>query len=158
MGDKILKKEALLIALSCLVMANEKSVDLSWVDQEIAAIKPPREGVSNRTISLLKDPFVFLHKNKETQEKKENRAKQPAPALIPSVTNSCSVTAKSASQTKSLKLKAIINNAALINDRWYKVGQTVGHYKIVKVTLNEVTLQSANKTMKLTTYTNKLKK
>ena len=158
MGDKILKKQALLIALSCLVMANEKSVDLSWVDQEIAAIKPPREGVSNRTISLLKDPFVFLHKNKEKQEKKENKAQQSSPALIPSMTNSCAVATKNASQSKGLKLKAIINNSALINDRWYKVGETVGHYKIVKVTLNEVTLQSAKKTLRLTTYTNKLKK
>lgn len=158
MGDKVLKKEALLIALSCLVMANEKNSDLSWVDQEIAAIKPPRQGASNRMISLLKDPFVFLKKNKEEKEKEE--AKTPVtPAVVPSSTNSSVVLTPEVSHpATTLKLMAIINNAALINDQWYKVGEQVGRYKIVKVTLNEVTLKSTNKIVTLTTYTNKLKK
>ncbi len=158
MGDKILKKTVLLIAFACLIMANEKSADLSWVDQEIAAIKPPRKGISNRTISMLRDPFVFLKKNKEKDEK-EKKAPQTLPSVVPSVTKSCAVvTPKRSIRSKALRLLAIINNSALINDKWYKVGEKIGKYKIIKVTLNQVTLQSPSRTLTLTTYTNKLKK
>ena len=158
MGDQVLKKTTLLITLSCLLFAGEKTVNLSWVDQEIEAIKPPRKGVSNRAISLLKDPFIFLEKNRSKKKEKKTALPKTAPSVIPSSSNACAVTPKKSTKKKGLKLMAVINNSALINDKWYKVGEHVGSYKIVKVTLKEVVLKSPTKTLTLTTYTKKLKK
>ena len=157
MGDKVLKKTTLLITLSCLLFAGDKAVDLSWVDQEIAAIKKPRKGISYRAISLLKDPFIFLEKNRSKKREKKT-AQKTLPSVIPSSSKACAVAPKKSAKKKGLKLMAIINNSALINGKWYKVGDHIGNYKIVKVTLDEVTLKSPSKTLVLTIYTKKLKK
>jgi len=158
MGDKVLKKTTLLITLSCLLFAGDKAVNLSWVDQQIDAIKPPRKGVSYRAISLLRDPFIFLEKNRSKKRDKNTAVKKALPSVIPSSSNACAVAPKKSTHTKGLKLMAVINNSALINEKWYKVGEHVGSYKIVKVTLDEVTLKSPSKSLTLTTYTKKLKK
>ena len=152
MGDKILKKTTLFIALSCLLFAGEKKVDLAWVEKEIGAIKQPRKGVAYKTISLLKDPFVFLEKNKKT--------KSTAKKILPSVASSTATTSNTKPkdpQSKKLELMAIINNSVLINNKWYKIGENIGEYKIIKVTLNAVTLKSPNNSLVLTTYTKKQK-
>ena len=154
MGDKILKKYTLLLTLSSLLLAQSPNEDLSWVDKEIEAIKPPRQGVSYRAISLLKDPFVFLHKNKKDKENKQN-----TPAVVPSPVTTTTTNSVQTKVRKNgpLKLSAVINNSALINGKWYKRGDKVGKYTLVKVSLKEVVLENATKRLKLTTYTKKIK-
>ncbi|SFV50084.1 hypothetical protein MNB_SM-7-1510 [hydrothermal vent metagenome] len=152
----------MLIILSCLLSANENSKDLQWIDKEIEAIKPPRKGVSYRSISLLKDPFIFLEKNalkkkKKKVDKGKESAKQVIPEVIPSMTNTKAIKVQKR-YSNSLKLMAIINNSALINDHWYRVGDKVGGYKIVKITLSEVVLRNSIRSLTLTTKTKKLKK
>ena len=50
---------------------------------------------------------------------------------------------KSKSQKKSLlKLSAIINNKAKINDKWYQKGDSLKEYKITNITPKTITLQS----------------
>ncbi len=173
MGDKILKKYLLFILLSSFVLANQiqpkpkanientsikkLQKELQWVDKQIEAIKPPRKGVAYRAISYLKDPFVFLEKNKTKKEKKTQTFKT-APSVVPtSITNSVGKQ-KVVSKKKILKLKAIMNNSALINDKWYKVGEVVNGYTITKVTLTEVLLKKGSKSITLTTYTKKFKR
>ena len=161
MGDKVLKKITLLITLSCLLFAaenaEEKSADLTWVDQEIAAIKPPRKGVSIKAISLLKDQFIFLEKNRKKKKKKQGTSHRVVPSVIPSSGTTHAVAKKKSVRRRGLRLMAIMNNTALINGKWYKLGDHVGRYKIVKISLDEVRLKSATKSVVLTTHTNKLK-
>lgn len=153
MGDNVLKRSSLLIALSCVLFAGDKDVNLSWVDQEIEAIKPARKGISEKVIALLEDPFVFLEKNKTKKEKKKKTAQAQLPPAV-SVTGS---PLKTGLQPRNFKLMAVINDAAFINGKWYNIGANIGGYKLVKITMNEVTLKGPDKTFKLTTDTKKLK-
>ena len=163
MGDKILKKPILLLTLSsCLLIAQGKIEqkqfsELSWVDEQIEAIKPPRKGVSYRAISGLRDPFIFLEKNKT---KKKKVQKSAVPGVVPKSSTAAIKSTQSKKKTthKNLKLQAVLNNSALINGRWYKLGQSVWGYKIIKVTLSEVTLKKeGRKPIVLTTYTKQFK-
>ena len=153
MGDKILKKLTLLIVASSVMFAEANIKDLSWVDKEIEAIKPPRKGASLRSVALLKDPFVFLKREKDKKKKKKSST---PPLVVPKnvIKRQSDATKQKASQT--LKLKAVINNSALIDGQWYKVGAKIGSYKVVKISLEEVILQNSFKKIVLTTRTNKL--
>lgn len=151
-----MKKFILYITVPGLLLANTSEVDLSWIDKEIAAIKPPRKGVSYRAISMLKDPIIFLKKEKE--EKKQKNTQTPPPVVPSLSTSTTAIHQKNQNRSKGLKLMAIINNAALINHKWYRVGEKVGNYTIVKISYKEVTLKSKTRSLRLTTYTNKLKK
>ncbi len=53
-----------LYSLLILLIATQLfSNELTWVDEQVEAIKPARIGVSQKEISKIKDPFIFLHKN-----------------------------------------------------------------------------------------------
>jgi len=49
----------------------------------------------------------------------------------------------------NLKIYAIFQNRVNINGKWFKVGDTINGYKIVKITNNYVYLKRNNKTLKL---------
>lgn len=151
MGDKILKKTTLLLILSCSLFANKAEVDLSWVDKEIEAIKPPRKGISDKIISRLEDPFIFL-KNKEDEKNKAGQKNVSAANL-----SSSGGMPRASVHQRPLKLMAILNDTALINGKWYKLGDKVRNYKIVKITMTEVILKSPVKKLVLTTNSKKLK-
>lgn len=46
---------------------------------------------------------------------------------------------------KILKLKAILNDKAFINGRWFSKGEKVGEYKIIKITPSFVELRKGKK-------------
>lgn len=154
MGDKILKKITTTLLLSSLLFAANNDLDLSWVDQQIEAIQKPRVGVSYREISLLKDPFIFLRPKEE--KKKENKS-QTRPAIVPkSVTNKAAqVITPRVRHNSTFELKAIVNDRALINEKWYRIGDTIGSYKVIKIDFTTVILKNAHKKVVLTTYTKK---
>ncbi len=151
MGDNVLKRITLLITLSSLLFANGESVNLSWVDKEIEAIKPPRKGISQKKIALIKDPFIFLEKNRTKKDKKSKKGQNQLPPVVSGV----DMPVKTGMPKRSFKLAAIINDAAFINNKWYKIGQEVGGYKIVKVTMTKVTLRGPDETLTLTTDSRK---
>ena len=129
--------------------------ELTWVDEQVNAIKPPRISVSNSKISSLRDPFIFLEKNRT--KKKEKRAK--ATTTVPSksfVSNSNRVetkktTPKKISYSSKIALSAIMNKSALINGKWYKVNQKIGSYIISKITNTNVVLTKNSKSLILST-------
>ena len=49
----------------------------------------------------------------------------------------------------SFELKAIIDHYVLINNKWFTINDTIGNYKVQKVTMNRVVLISKNKTLML---------
>lgn len=134
--------------------------ELKWVDEQVNAIKPNRDGVSNMQIAKLRNPFVYLKKNRPKEEKSNSR----------SVTPNLSSSSKTASQSvrtntpktvtslrvknHKLRLNAIINTAALINDEWYKKGDIIAGYKVVYISKTKVKLRKNNRITILTTQSN----
>ncbi len=158
---KIISILPLLIA-SALV-ANE----LSWVDEQVNAIKPNRNGVKNTTISKIRSPFVYLKKNRSktvasSKSKNTSRNNSTPSSTLKSTTSSNednSNLAKVSTPNAVLTLSAIINSSALINGDWYKQGEKISNYKILKITKTSVTLRKNKKTTVLSTKssTSKLK-
>lgn len=143
----------LLTSLSLSICANE----LSWVDEQVNAIKPNRSGVSNTNISKLTSPFVYLKKNlpegtklsKKTDRTKDVKSKKTRNPNIYSSNKRSSIRISNS----NYKLNAIINSAALINGKWYKLGDRLHGYKIVKISKTSVTLSRNNKKTVLSTNT-----
>jgi len=128
----------LILLLSQTLYSNE----LTWVDQQVEAIKPARVGISEREIAKIKDPFIFLIKEDEKPEnlgKKHSKKVQKRSHYVKKY------------HTKRLHLEAILNKSAMINKRWYKEGQWVYGYKLVTVNRTSVVLQKQNKKLLLST-------
>jgi len=123
----------LLFLLSTQLFAKS---ELSWVDEQVAAIKPPREGISNQVISKLKSPFIFLHKTKVASQK---------------ATTSTKIYKRTRRYSSHFRLEAILNKSALINGRWYKEGVKVHGYRLKKVNLRSILLTRGKKEILLTT-------
>jgi len=123
--------------------------ELSWVDEQIEAIKPSRVGVSLKEISRLKDPFIFLHRGKKDEEKEIKLNKK---SVVITKTTSTPVIKK---VHKGLFLEAILNKSALINGKWYKVGDEVYGYKILSIEAKSVELKKNKKRKILTTKSKK---
>lgn len=126
----------LLLGVSQL-LANE----LSWVDEQVEAIKPPRVGLSSKEIAAVKDPFIFLIKKDDLQSKSK---KTPSKKVF-------KTHYVKKSHTKRLTLDAILNKSAMINNKWYKEGERVYGYKLAKVNTTSVVLKRHNKQLLLST-------
>ena len=138
----------LLIILSLLLSVNLFADELKWVDEQIQAIKPPRSGISKSKINAVKDPFIFLKKNKDKSGKSTVAAKSTNTLKKRStLTNTNKVSKKS----KSLSLDAIINKSALINGKWYKLGEMVGKYTLSSIERTTVILKYKSKDLFLST-------
>jgi len=141
MGDYILMK-TLTIILFFLLVNQLDANELSWVDEQVQAIQPSRVGITDKEIARLKDPFIFLIlPEKNLSDKKGVKAKR--------VKRHVHYVKKH--YTRKLHLDAILNKSVMINKRWYKEGQRVYGYKIVKVQRTAVLLQKQNKKLLLST-------
>ena len=138
------------------LIANE----LTWVDEQVNAIKPNRDGVSNMQIAKLRNPFVYLKKNRPKEEKSNSNLIAPN---LPSSKNTASRSVRTNRsraitslrvKNQKLRLNAIINSAALINNEWHKKGDTVAGYKITYISKTKVKLSKSNKVTILTTQSN----
>jgi hypothetical protein len=116
-----------------LFTINLSSDEVQWVDEQIKAIKPPREGVSDANISRLKDPFIF---------KNVSSSKNGVATVAKS---SKSLKYKSVKKYRKLILKTIINQSAMINGKWYKINDKVGYYTLSEIKRTSVTLSYKSK-------------
>jgi len=144
---------SLFLLLSTLLFSDE----LSWVDQQVNAIKPPRSGMKYRDIKSIKNPFIFLKKNR-TSEPKTTKSRSIQKV---SKTTTKLVKKKIVHHTinKHLVLGAILNNSVMINGKWYKLGDKVNEYEISQINGNSVLLRKQKKQLVLSTKStsNKLK-
>ena len=126
--------------LTSTIVASE----LSWVDEQIAAIKPARKSAS---IHNIKNPFVFLKKNGYIKREPVLEEKTI------STTNAKGEVVKKVikQKPKPLVLSAILNNTALINGIWYKQHEKIRAYTITKIDKSTVTLKSASRRVILST-------
>ncbi len=120
----------LLLLLAIGLNANE----LGWVDKQIEAIKPAREGVSSSVIADLDDPFIF-YKKKISKKVYKQKARYSA-----SKTNNSTSTTYSGTNLSGFSLKAIMNKSALINGKWYKESEKIGRYNLSAINTTSVVL------------------
>lgn len=133
-----------LYSLFILLIATQLfSNELTWVNEQVEAIKPARIGVSQKEISKIKDPFIFLHKH-------DNSKLSGAKKVMSPVSYS---RYKRASKRRSVhfSLDAILNKSAMINGKWYKQGSYIYGYKLAKVDRKSVLLIRKNKKLLLST-------
>lgn len=118
--------------------------ELEWVDEQIAAIKPPRKSAKMASIN---DPFIFLEKNK-TPKKDDKKS----PFFSPSQKVAKSVVDVNATAKKEeYNLIAIMNKSAMINDTWYKISDKVNKYTVIAIDKTSVTLKDNKKELVLST-------
>ena len=132
-----------LLITSCLY-----ATELSWVDEQIAAIKPPRNGSK---INNIRNPFVFLEKNGYVKKKPVAEIKTISTTNAKGETITKVIKRKS----KPLVLSAILNQSALINGTWYKKNEKIKSYTIIGIKKSTVTLKSGDRILNLSTNTKK---
>ena len=170
MGDYLLMKAyikiTILLLSSALLYANEASIEqiqnneLSWVDEQVNAIKPARNGLKESAINVVKNPFIHLDKNKIKKEGEKTATPAfLADRIIPvGITNSQTDVTQKKGQTsyRELAIDAIINKSVLINGQWYKTDDVVQGYTIKSIFRTSIVLSKNNKDLILSTNSRNL--
>jgi len=117
-----------LLALSVSANANASHETIS---AQIAEIKPARIGVKRSLVSKVRSPFIYM--------KTVNRNGKKITVIE----------AKKRIKFKPMKLESAINKNVKINGKWYKEGDRVREYTIIKVEGSEALLRSKKKELKL---------
>jgi len=112
----------LLLLLAIFSTLNLLADELSWVDEQVEAIKPPREGISPQEVSKLKDPFIYYAVDKKKKHVKHifhtHHKKGKKKVVV---------------YNAKLSLAVIMNKSAFINGKWYKEGEKISGYTITHV-------------------------
>ena len=127
--------KALYTTLLFLFIQQLYADELTWVDEQVAAIKPPRVGISQKEIEQIKNPFISSHKEKKKSSIKVYKHTHFIKRYY----------------TKKLSLEAILNKSVLINRRWYKEGAWVYGYRLIKVNSDSAILQKQGRKLRLST-------
>jgi len=139
------------IIMTILLTVSLSSDELAWVDEQVEAIKPPRTGMKSRELSIVKDPFIFLKKNRIDEAKNKNGIRRARVASTPNRAATSSNVKKVKPKKKSLSVTMLMNSSAMINGKWYKVGDTVNGYKVSKMDSTSVLLTKKSKKLLLST-------
>lgn len=132
----------LTVFMSTLLMCDE----LAWVNEQVEAIKPPRSGMQTNALSKIHDPFIFLQRDELAKT-----AKHPVRTTLSNRTTTSSSPKRVQRNKQALRLTLIMNNAAMINNTWYKKGDSVNGYKITELHSKSVLLRKHNKQLLLST-------
>ncbi|MCX6052117.1 MAG: hypothetical protein NTZ60_06340 [Campylobacterales bacterium] len=127
-----------------LLSLNSNSDEVKWVDEQIEAIKPPREGIAETKVSSILDPFIFLKEKKsETNSSIASEVTTPSKSVVPP-------------SEKKFVLDAIINKSALIDGKWYRINDKIDEYTISDINATSVTLSKKGKQIVIATSSKKL--
>jgi len=100
------------------------SLSSTEITNMVAKIKEERSGINLATLETTVNPFPIVKRQpKEVQKEEVNGVVLPKEEPI-------------------YLLSAILNHAAFINKKWYKVGQKVGDYQVAHIGNNVVTLKN----------------
>jgi hypothetical protein len=116
------------------------SDELKWIENQIQAIKPSRDGIDKNFVDNIKNPFISL--KRETQIKKTHSK------------NKIQKQASKKTTSETFKLDAIINSSALINNKWYKNGEKVGKYILIIETNSKIKLKYKSEEISFSTKGN----
>ena len=125
-------KKIAIVAVCLTPLLFSVSLSQTEITDMVSKIKEERMGITLRTLDGTLSPFILKEKEK-IPEKVEGKV------VVPTVIE------------KAYKLKAILNNAAFINKKWYKKGDKIDNYKVGFIRATSVTLKnsSGNKTLSL---------
>lgn len=138
-----MKKVFVQLLLSILCSAVYAS-QLEWVDEQIEAIKPSRNGIE---ILKIEDPFLFLQKNRPETETGE----VPIQSAVEQKTSTPNLQDKNETKERVFILNAIMNTSALIDGIWYQKDDTIEDYMLIDITKTTVTLKKNDKIVVLST-------
>jgi hypothetical protein len=124
------------LILSFILFFTLNASELSWVDTQIDAIKPPRKGMSSSEITGINSSFIYLKKEKEKKRSSYRGSRNGIKAKV---------------APKRLILSAIINNSALINGKWYRLNDKVRNYRLSNINRASIVLTNGKKKLVLTT-------
>lgn len=102
-----------------------------WVDAQIEAIKPPRQGLSQGALERVTNPFLYTSRVSSTPKRTTTKPRR---------------TTRTDRKTgyPAMKLLAVMNNSALINGNWYRINDKVHGYTVAKVNADSVLLTRYN--------------
>lgn len=124
-----------LLFLAHGAQTDSKQADMKWVDDEVAAIKPPRKGVTADALSGLNNPFAAALLLNQPPQKEGEIPVQP---IVTPADNT------------TFNLFAVMNaQKALIDGKWYNVDEKVHGYTIDKISSDSVSLHKKRKKVKL---------
>ncbi len=112
------------------------ATDLTWVDAQIQAIKPPRVGIQPNYIDLLKDPIRLIPSSVIAIE-----------GVIQPQISSDNI--DRTSHFKPLMLEAIMNQNAYISGAWYRIDDKVQNSILTSIEEDHVVLTEKNKKIRL---------
>ena len=98
-------------------------------------IKPPRVGLSQKTLSVLKNPFIYKRKASKNGKTTTQSSRRFKANVYKSSSHSYT------KRVRSFKLYATLNKSAKINNRWINLNKKIGSYTLKTITKNYVTLQ-----------------
>jgi len=136
-----MKKYLILISILFLTVTLS-SDELSWVDTQIEAIKPSRKGMNKSEIININNPFIYL-KSKDKQAKINGKRSTRNAKGINNISSKVA--------PKRLMLSAIVNDSALINEKWYNLNDKVRGYKLSSINSASIILSKGKKKLVLTT-------
>jgi hypothetical protein len=99
----------------------------------VSKIKDERPGVSLEILEKTPNPFAIVEKVIKQEIIKEIKIEKPK-EIIP---------------TESYTISAVLNHAAFINKKWYRVGDTIGSYRVISVGKSSANLKRGKKIKKL---------
>lgn len=116
------------------VLQPQSDKELLWVDEQIKAIIPSRVGVPDGFINSLLDPMKYLSPVRLTNNNGSALLAPPklgGMSLLPVIPKVIE---------EPLRLQALMNKAALINGKWYKINDAVRNYCLAEVKQSSVLL------------------
>ncbi|WP_200764098.1 hypothetical protein [Nitrosophilus alvini] len=123
MGNKLLIAVIVSVMSVCVFADSE----MTKIDSLIEKIKKERMGLEVNELKKTKDPFYY-DKEYAKERIKKLKKKRKGPYF---------------------RLYAILNNKAKINRKWYRLGDKISGYKLVKISQTKVKLRRGNRTVTL---------
>ncbi|WP_321777966.1 hypothetical protein [Sulfurimonas sp.] len=143
-------KKFTLLLITLFISATLSSNELSWVDTQVEAIKPPRKGMETKALTEIHSPFIYSNGKKAKRrytKKKSSTYKKPSKVSTTS-TKSLHTMQK---LPKNLVLSAVINKSALINGEWYNLNDSLYGYKLSSVKRTTIILSRGESKVTLST-------
>lgn len=132
MGNQLLKKLLLALMVSGGTMLWADTT-IKQIDRLVQDIKEERVGLTPQQIESAKDPFVYFG---------AKSSKGFVPTARPT-------TVKVGKKRYRFTLTAIVNDRVKINRRWYRVGEKIYGFKIVRVANGSVYLQKGHESIRI---------
>ena len=124
------------ITISIMVILPLSLYSVSLSHQEITKmvtkIKDERAGIGLEILDNTPNPFAIVEEvEKKVEEIKVEKPKEKSVVTV------------------SYQITAVLNHAAFINKKWYRVGDKLGVYKVTHVGKSSVTLKSGREVKQL---------